>query len=132
MNLLSENCWNAQNVDVPKSYLVNDMSNDGAWIRSYKRRNVSYQRPDIPQDKILLDFHTKWFEGKFDEAAAILASHYSVNVPRVVIGPLPQNAHSSYDIESHVITISDNIVLTLERMVTFLESFFRHLASQRN
>lgn len=108
------------------------MSDDSAWIRSYKNRNVEYRRPEIPPDEILLKFHREFFDGNLDEAAATLANHYSVKAPRVIAGPLPENVPSAYDITNHVITISDRLVITVEMMATFLESFFRHLASQNN
>lgn len=108
------------------------MSDNSAWIKSYKRRNMEYKRPYIPPDNILLDFHTKWFNGKFDDAATILANHYSVKSPRVTREQLPKDVPSSYDIEKQIITISDKSVNTMEMMATFLESFFRHMASQNN
>src|SRR5690348_15891430 len=108
------------------------MSDDSAGIRSYKNRDTKYVRPDIPPDDILIDFHTKWFKGNFEEAASVLAHHYGIDTPHVAVGPLPPNAFSSYDIENLVITISDSLVLTNMQITTFLESFFKHLSSQRN
>lgn len=108
------------------------MPDDSAWIRSYKNRNVEYRRPEIPSDEILLKFHKEFFDGKFDEAAISLATYYSVNAPQITIESLPENIPSSYDITAQIITISNNLVITIEIMATFIESFFRHLASQKN
>jgi len=108
------------------------MSDDSAWINSYKNRNVEYERPDIPPDNVLINFHTKWFEDDFDEAAATLATHYSVKAPLVVTEQLPENVPSRYDIVNHVIAISNVIVIRTEQIAIFLESFFRHVAAEKN
>lgn len=109
-----------------------NMSDNSAWIWSYKSRNIEYRRPEIPSDEILLKFHKECFDGKFDEAAITLATYYSVKAPQITIGSLPENVPSSYDITAQIITISNSLVITIEIMATFIESFFRHLASQKN
>lgn len=111
---------------------MQDMSDDSSWVNSYKNRTIEYERPSIPPDNVLIDFHTKWFEGRLNEAATILANNYSVEASRVMIGQLPENVPSSYDIVNHIITISNRLVITTELMATFIESFFRHMASQKN
>ena len=107
-------------------------ADDTLWLESYKNRNVSYTPFVLPSDEILLQFHSMWFSASFDEAARILSKNYSVRPPTVKFGKMPEGELSHYDISTHVITISIDIVITTVQMSTFLQSFFMHLANQKN